>query len=622
MLYSILQFKTMCIYSASNVAVCDLSDNSKIADKLPRPWYIVPFDSTYKEGNRMKKTALIVLLLALALASSAYSLTSTYTITADSVFRHVAVLADDSMEGREIGEPGEWKSAMYIESVFKSAGLEPKGTDGYLQSFNFLKKIELGPDNKLIVNGIELKLGDEYEPLKQSASRQFSFNNVVDVGYGITVDTSDGQYDDYAGKDVAGQAVLIARNTPEQEKYPHVDFDRYSTIPDKINMAIDHKAAGIFLYTPSNKDDTLAPVIPAYINFKDVPIVLLKRKGLERLKVGLDEPMISSIKGETQLYKVRDTGYNVIAYIPARTDTTVIIGAHYDHLGRGGPASMYHGPVPEIHNGADDNASGVAALLELARYFEGARDQLKYSLLFISFSGEEAGLLGSTHFADHMTIDSTKVRMMINMDMIGRLKDQENGLAILGTGTCEQFKNYFDSLKSDGVKMTFKESGIGPSDHTAFYNKNIPVLYFFTGPHADYHKPTDDIDKIDSHGIVQVADIVGGIITHFDQYSGPLVFAKTKGGTEGHRRPQFSVTLGVMPDYVAETKGLRIAGVMPDRPGERAGIQKGDVIVKMGNYDIGDISDYMNALSKFKKGDSVQVVVERGEQTVTLPVQF
>jgi hypothetical protein len=612
----------MCIYSAYNVAESGRLDNSKIDDKPVRRLYIAPFDSTCKEGNRMKKSALFALIVTLGLIFKTCHSASVYTITPDSVYKHVAVLADDSLEGREVGEPGEWKAATYIQSIFKSAGLEPKGTDGYLQGFDFIKRIDLGPNNRLTVNGTELKLGDEYEPLKQSASKQFSFDSVIDVGFGITVDTSDGRYDDYEGKQVEGQAVLIARNTPSPEKFPHVEFDRYSTIADKINMAIEHKAAGIFLYTPSDKDDTLAPVIPAYITFKDVPIVFLKRKGLERLKVGLDDPTIVSIRGETQLFKVHDTGYNVIAYLPAKTDTTVIIGAHYDHLGWGTPASLYHGSVKQIHNGADDNASGVSALLELARYFKSEQDQLKYSLLFISFSGEEAGLLGSTHFANHMTIDSSKVRMMINMDMIGRLKDQENGLAILGTGTCEQFKNYFDSLKSDSVKMTFKESGFGPSDHTAFYNKDIPVLYFFTGPHADYHKPTDDVDKIDSHGIVQVADIVRDIITHFDQYDGPLVFEKTKGGAEGRSRPQFSVTLGVMPDYTAEVTGLKIAGVVPDRPGEKAGIKKDDIIVKMGELKIGDIYDYMNALSKFKKGDSIDVVVQRDGKAMTLPVKF
>ena len=221
-----------------------------------------------------------------------------------------------------------------------------------------------------------------------------------------------------------------------------------------------------------------------------------------------------------------------------------------------------------------------------------------------------------------MTVDSGKVRMMINLDMIGRLRDQANGLAILGTGTCAQFKNYFDSLKYDDIKLTLKESGIGPSDHTAFYNQGIPVLYFFTGAHADYHKPTDDVDKIDSRGILRVTDIIRDIIARFDDYSGPLVFQKTKDSSEGKRKAQFSVTLGVMPDYAAEVKGLKIDGIVPERPGERAGLEQGDVIIKMGELNIGDIYDYMNALSKFKKGDSIDVIVERNGQTLTLPVKF
>ncbi len=570
----------------------------------------------------MKKSVLFVLVMVAGTIGKAYGITSAYTITPDSLYHHVAVLADDSLEGREVGEAGEWKAATYIQAIFRSAGLDPKGTEGYLQGFDFVKRIDYGPNNRLLVNDIELKIDEEYEPLKQSSSMQFSFNEVVDVGYGIVTDSSDGRYDDYAGKNVDGQAVLIKRFAPSPDQNPHVDFDRYSSITDKINTAIAHNVAAVFFYTPSDKDDSLTSVAPAYITPKGVPIVFLRRKALERLNVNLENPGINSIRGETQLVKTRDTAYNVVAYLRAQTDTTVIIGAHYDHLGWGGPTSLYRGDVRQIHNGADDNASGVSAVLELARYFEGARDQLKYSILFIAFTGEEAGLLGSSYFAKHMTVDSGKVRMMINLDMIGRLRDQANGLAILGTGTCAQFKNYFDSLKYDDIKLTLKESGIGPSDHTAFYNQGIPVLYFFTGAHADYHKPTDDVDKIDSRGILRVTDIIRDIIARFDDYSGPLVFQKTKDSSEGKRKAQFSVTLGVMPDYAAEVKGLKIDGIVPERPGERAGLEQGDVIIKMGELNIGDIYDYMNALSKFKKGDSIDVIVERNGQTLTLPVKF
>ena len=220
------------------------------------------------------------------------------------------------------------------------------------------------------------------------------------------------------------------------------------------------------------------------------------------------------------------------------TDTTVIIGAHYDHLGYGGPTSLYAGTEKLIHNGADDNASGVAALLELARYYGLADEKPNYSMLFFAISGEEAGLLGASNFAKSMTVDSSKIRMMINMDMIGRLKEQENGLAVLGVGTCDEFNNYFDSIISTDIKISQKESGSGPSDHTIFYNRKIPVLHLFTGAHYDYHKPTDDVEKIDSEGIVKVANMVTDLVNHFDQSGDPLEIQKDQ---RQRRTPEFQI---------------------------------------------------------------------------------
>jgi hypothetical protein len=575
------------------------------------------------KGVNVTRLNILSAIIILAAASQACRASVTYTITADSVYKHVSVLADDSLEGRQVGEAGEWKAAQYIKHVFESAGLVPKGdSDSYLQSFEFIKRIEFGDKNRLAINGQELRLKEEFVPMRQSASGTFEFNEVVFVDYGITVDEEDGNYDDYAGKVVAGKAVLIKRFTPSSEDNPHINFDKYASLTSKIQTALDHDVAGIFFITPEDHDDTLQTIGPSYIYPKDIPIIFLRRKGLERLGLSLSKPEIVSAVGETELIKVRDTGYNVVGYLPTGNDTTIIIGAHYDHLGWGGPSSRYLGKEKMIHNGADDNASGTAALLELARYFSARKDRMRYSLLFIAFTGEEAGILGSSYYAKHMTVDSTKIRMMVNMDMIGRLKEQENGLAIFGTGTCLEFKAYFDSLSQKDLKMVFKEPGTGPSDHTAFYNRHIPVLHFFTGAHEDYHKPSDDVEKIDTEGIVKVADVVAGIVEHFDQYQGALTFQKTKDTMPGRRRAAFSVTLGIMPDYIAEVKGLRVDGVSPDRPGDRAGLKEGDIIIKMGDIDINDVYDYMNALSKFRKGDSTIIVIERGADTLNLQVVF
>ena len=567
----------------------------------------------------MKQKTILVFALLLALPAF---VRAEYVISADSIYRHIGVLASDSLEGREVGEPGEWKAAMYIQDVFKQLGLEPKGENGeYLQSFPFNKQIDFGPGNKLVINGTTLTLREEFLPMYQSASKSFEFAEVVPVGFGIT--TEDSAYDDYKGLTVEGKAVVMLRDAPKAEVNPHVDFSKYSSITDKISNAIAHKAAAVFLVTPSDQDDTLMSMGGAHVAVKDIPVIFLRRKGIEKLGMSIDTMTSFKTIGQTEVIPIKDTGYNVLGYLPTGNDTTVVIGAHFDHLGWGGKgSSRYLGKEKKIHYGADDNASGTAAMMELARYFVANKANLRYSILFAGFSGEESGLLGSAWYVRHWTVDSGKIRMMINLDMVGRLRALDKGLVIFGTGTCDQFKKYFDGTFTDStMKLSFQETGTAPSDVTAFYNNGIPVLFFFTGQHEDYHKPEDVLEKVDTHGVVQVTSLITRIVDHFDQAGGHLVFAKTK-DPEGSRMRSFSVTMGVMPDYVATVKGMRVDGVSPDRPAEKAGILKGDVIIQMGQYKIDDIYAYMSALGKFRKGDSCQVTLERGVDTLSLQVNF
>ncbi len=573
----------------------------------------------------MKRISILLVAACSAAVVISSSVQAAHIISADSINKHVSVLAHDSLEGRQVGEPGEWKAAQYIAQVFRNARLEPMGTDhtSYFQPFPFIKKIDFGQNNRLIVNGQALELNEEYLPMRQSASTEFAFTEIVNVDYGIKTDEDDWEYNDYENKEVAGKAVLIKRYSPSEEN-PHVDFDRYSSLTDKINTAMDHDAAAVLFTTPEEHDDTLQSMGPVRVTPKEIPIVFLRRKGLEKLGLDINNPDIDSVSGAVDLFKVRDTGHNVVGYLPTGNDTTVIIGAHYDHLGWGGPGSgsRYLGEEPRIHNGADDNGSGTAALLELARYYSSRRYELHYSMMFIGFSGEESGILGSSYFVRNMPFDSNLVRMMVNMDMIGRLREQDKGLAIMGTGTCPEFKAFFEDYAYEDLKLTFKESGQTPSDNTAFYNRKIPVLFFFTGAHSDYHKPEDDVDKIDFAGIKKVTSIVTDIVNHFDDHPGPLTFQKTKDPNAGKMASSFSVTLGIMPDYISEVKGLRIDGVSPDRPADNAGLLEGDIIIKMGDIDVGDIYDYMNALGKFRKGDSTVVVVARGADTLNMDVVF
>ncbi len=309
-------------------------------------------------------------------------------------------------------------------------------------------------------------------------------------------------------------------------------------------------------------------------------------------------------------------GENVIGYVDNHAENTVIIGAHYDHLGMGGEGSLHRGK-PEIHNGADDNASGVAMMLHLAKMLQDKEAPKNNNYLFIAFSGEEEGLLGSNYFTKNPTIDLGKVSYMLNMDMVGRLNDEKT-LAVYGTGTSPIFKEVVNKNPGD-LKIVEKESGVGPSDHTSFYLVNIPVLHFFTGQHEDYHKPSDDWEKVNFEGMRTVSNFIYQIITDLDRRGKPF-FQKTK--NESEVVPDFKVTLGVVPDYLFDGKGMRIDGVSEDKPAQRAGMQKGDVVVKMGEYDVTDMMSYMKSLSKFEKGQTAIVTIERNGEKKELTVTF
>jgi hypothetical protein len=309
------------------------------------------------------------------------------------------------------------------------------------------------------------------------------------------------------------------------------------------------------------------------------------------------------------------TGRNVVAYIDNAAPTTIVIGAHYDHLGMGGEGSLYR-EGEAIHNGADDNASGVAVMLKLANELKEKNTNNNY--LFIAFSGEEMGLLGSNYFVKNPTIDLKKVSYMINMDMVGRLND-ENTLAVHGVGTSPVWKQALFANNDMGLNIAEHESGIGPSDHTSFYIMDIPVLHFFTGQHSDYHKPSDDSDKLNYAGMETISKYIMNIITDLDD-NDKLAFRKTK--NESEDVPRFKVTLGVVPDYLFTGEGMRIDGVSEDRPAVKAGIQKGDIVKKMGEFEVTDMMSYMKSLSKFEEGQTVVVVVEREGELIEIEVTF
>ncbi len=309
------------------------------------------------------------------------------------------------------------------------------------------------------------------------------------------------------------------------------------------------------------------------------------------------------------------TGRNVIGFIDNRSDHTLVIGAHFDHLGMGGEGSLHRGD-PAIHNGADDNASGTAALMALADILK--HEDHSSNFLFIAFSGEENGLWGSNYFVKNPTIDLKTVNYMINMDMVGRL-NAENTLAINGVGTSPSFVPALKTANTDSLKLVTSESGVGPSDHTSFYLQDLPVLHFFTGQHEDYHKPSDDSEKINYDGLLLVVKYIDRLVDQLDAEP-KLAFTKTKDSNGDS--PRFTVSLGVVPDYLFDGKGMRIDGVSEDKPAKAAGLMKGDIVLQMGDSTIVDMMSYMRALSAFQKGDSTTLMIEREGQKLEKKVKF
>lgn len=304
----------------------------------------------------------------------------------------------------------------------------------------------------------------------------------------------------------------------------------------------------------------------------------------------------------------KSIGHNVVGYLENGKDEWIVVGAHYDHIGMGGPYSR-EPDMHAVHNGADDNASGVAAMLALARQLRSR--PLDYNVLLIAFSGEEFGLWGSKHFIENLPIASSSIRYMLNFDMVGRMSDAKE-LVVHGTGTSPIWpESLRESNETVGLKLVMKESGSGPSDHAAFYQNDIPVLFFFTGQNEDYHKPSDDADKINYPGIHAISELARNLVFETQEYK-DIAFTKTK--DPDTKRMNFNVTLGVVPDYVYQGKGMRIDGVKENRPAAKAGLIKGDIIIQIGDHPIGDIYKYMEVLGKYNEGDQTTITVLREEE--------
>jgi hypothetical protein len=630
----------------------------------------------------------------------------------------VKYLASDELEGRGVGTKGLDLAADYLAGQFRAAGLKTDLYDGSpFQKFKMTIGSSLGPNNSLALVGpaatdgkvqerIELKLGEQFNPLAMGGSGKFDLP-LAFVGYGIS--GKEEKYDDYAGIDVKGKAVIILRHEPQQAN-PHSAFDgtnnsQHAPYKRKLSNAYEHGAAAVIfctdefeiqknlaqlrkryqaavddlieedakfkkIATPGGEDwkkhqeqvqkavediQTFAKQLQEaqdpllgfdgggsdQVDGRNFPVLFCRRSALapviqaalgsslSQLEKEIDKgpaPQSRDLAGwravgETSVERQEVEVKNVVGVLEGEgplANETIVLGAHYDHLGWGGNGSMAPG-VREIHNGADDNASGTTVLVDVARRLAARGKKLPRRLMFIAFTGEERGLIGSARYVRHPLFPLESTVAMLNMDMVGRLQDEK--LIVHGTGTASEFDGLVDRLgKEFGFQITKKPGGFGPSDHSSFYGAKVPVLFLFTGSHKDYHRPSDDVDKLIVSGMRRVGSMMTDIAIALAEAPERPHYQDAPGGAEtlggGGDRPYF----GSIPDFAQDQVGYALTGVTKGGPAERAGIKAGDIIIQLGDSKIGNLEDFDSALRKFKAGEKAPVVVKRGTEQVKVEV--
>lgn len=625
-------------------------------------------------------------------------------------------LASDDLEGRGVGTEGLNRAADYIADQFRKIGLKTELIDGGpFQKFTMTTGAALGDRNTLTLVGpaasdgqqrrIELKLGEGFNPLAIGGSGKFDLP-LVFAGYGITAKAED--YDDYAGLDVKGKAVIVLRHEPQQgnphSKFNGTDHSQYAPFRRKISNAYEHGAAAVIFVTdeydiqknlkaqrdrwqvamdelsaanasfkqnakPSaeewqkhvtkvqNLTDDLRKFAEAIQKAEDpllafngagddgtegrqFPILAIRRsdlnaivesalgQSLSKIETEIDKTLKPQsreltgwkIEGEVNVNRTEVEVKNVLGILEGQgpnADETIVIGAHYDHLGYGGTGSAAPG-VKEIHNGADDNGSGTTVLLEVARQLAAAGKPAR-RIVFIAFTGEERGLIGSARYVREPLVPITNTVAMLNLDMVGRLTDEK--LIVHGTGTAKEFDALVDRFgKQLGFEITKKPSGFGPSDHSSFYGAKVPVLFYFTGTHTDYHKPSDDFEKLNLAGMRRIATLVSDTAETLASAESRPQYQEVSGGDArlggGGDRPYF----GSIPDFAQSEPGYAISGATKGSPADRGGLQAGDNIIQFGDSKVGNLEDFDSALRKYKAGEKVPVVVRRNGKEVKLEV--
>ena len=519
--------------------------------------------------------------------------------------QHVKFLSDDRLEGRRTGTTGEKLAAEYIASQFKNIGLAPKGTAAYLQPFEVAEGKQINPSTALSINNNTLRLQQDFFPMAYSANVSITATPSMalqEPGMPWFFDLKE----------------LIEDNASN----PH--FDLHQAVVLSAKQVHTRGGTAVFLYNSTAQQDGLKFDARDKTETLPIPVIYLSKEVAKRFLS--DHTASSDIKLKVDISEKKRQGTNVVGYLDNGAPTTVVIGAHYDHLGYGEDGNSRETDRKAlVHNGADDNASGTAAMIELARLLKMSKLR-NNNYVFVAFSGEELGLYGSKYFTQNAPVDLSSVNYMINLDMVGRLNDSTSTVTVGGYGTSPAWGSAFaekgkKALYSGSLAFRFDSSGTGPSDHTSFYLKNIPVLFYFTGLHTDYHKPTDDFEKINFRGATQIVRHIFSLIENQNGEGNRLAFTKTR-EAQTTTSARFSVSLGIMPDYTFNGAGVRADGVSDNKPAQKAGLRAGDIILAIGDYKIGSLENYMQALSKFKKGDKTVVQYRRGEETRSASVEF
>jgi len=591
----------------------------------------------------MRITISTLLLLFFVNSLSAQVTQHESAITAKEILGHISYLASDKLKGRGNGSKELLTAANYIKDQFALYGLKPLFKNSFLQEYSFTSDVRASKRNALAfkLNGKEIKLkyGKDFITAPFSGIKKSSAQ-LVFAGYGITAPKLN--YDDYKNVDVKDKIVIVLRNNPEYNN-PQSQFAQFSNLRTKASLAKEKGAAGIIFVNGHQPDDAadefLSPKFDRAGGIKDFSVAHVKRNFIdllfksENLDFAAQQKMIdsngtasfafkkTSCALSTEMEEVETKTVNVCGYLEGADaklkDEYVVIGAHFDHLGLGGGGSLYSGKDEVVHNGADDNASGTSGVLELAEKFASIKNQLKRSIIFVTFSGEELGLLGSAYFASHPPVPTGKMIAMLNLDMIGRL-NSEKALTIYGTGTSSKFKELLNEKNIDSFKLAFNDEGFGPSDQSSFYGKAIPVLFFFTGIHSDYHRPTDDAEFINAAGEEKILNYVFSVANKIaDQPERTdYVNVPSKQQSSGG----WKVYVGTVPDFSSSGEGFKLSGVSPGSPAESAGLKANDIMVKFGEKKIENLYDYVDALKDHVPGDVIEVQVKRNSELLMLKV--